>query len=70
MDTEHRVIAGLLALKDASDDVLLDQVEAIGLATARNVLYDEAKRLRYTDRQATMDCIALMDRINTLAGPA
>jgi hypothetical protein len=30
MDTEHRVIAGLLALKDVSDDVLLDQVEAIG----------------------------------------
>ena len=30
MDTEHRVIAELLALKDAPDDVLLDQVEAIG----------------------------------------
>jgi hypothetical protein len=30
MDTEHRVIAGLLALKDVPDDVLLDQVEAIG----------------------------------------
>jgi hypothetical protein len=30
MDTEHRAIAELLALKDAPDDVLLDQVEAIG----------------------------------------
>jgi hypothetical protein len=30
MDTEHRVIAKLLALKDAPDDVLLDQGEAIG----------------------------------------
>ena len=27
MDTEHRVIAELLALKDAPDDALLDQVE-------------------------------------------
>ena len=27
MDTEHRTIAELLALKDAPDDVLLDQVE-------------------------------------------
>jgi hypothetical protein len=26
MDTEHRAIAELLALKDAPDDVLLDQV--------------------------------------------
>jgi hypothetical protein len=30
MDTEHRVIAELLALKDALDDVLVDQVQAIG----------------------------------------
>ena len=30
MDTEHRVIAELLALKDAPDDVLVDQVQAIG----------------------------------------
>jgi hypothetical protein len=67
---QHHVIAELLALKDAPDDVLLDQVEAIGLTVARSVLYDEAKRLRYTDRQATVDCIALMDRINTLAAPS
>jgi hypothetical protein len=26
MDTEHRAIAGLLALKDAPDGVILDQV--------------------------------------------
>ena len=30
MDTEHRVIAELLALKDAPDDELLDQVDVIG----------------------------------------
>ena len=46
MDTEHRIVAELLALKDAPDDVLLDQVEAIGVAAARSVLYDEAKRLK------------------------
>jgi hypothetical protein len=28
MDTEHRVIAELLALKDAPDDVFFDQVKA------------------------------------------
>jgi hypothetical protein len=70
MDTEHRIIAALLALKDAPDDVLLDQVEAIGVAAACNVLYDEAKRLRHTDRQAKLDCIALMNRINELIRPA
>ena len=58
MDTEHRAIAGLLALKDTPDDVLPDQVEAIGVTAARSILYDEAKRPRYTDRQAKMDCIA------------
>ena len=66
MDTEHRVIAELLALKDAPDDVLLDQVQAIGVTAARAIVYDEAKPLRYTDRQAKMDCIALMNRINEL----
>jgi hypothetical protein len=30
MDTEHRAIAELLALTNAPDDALLDQVEAIG----------------------------------------
>jgi hypothetical protein len=66
MDTQHRAIGALLALKDAPDDVLLDQVEAIGVTSARSILYDEAKRLRDTDQQAKMDCIALMNRINEL----
>jgi hypothetical protein len=68
MNTEHgaRLVAELLALKDAPDDALLDQVQAIGVTAARSILYDEAKRLRYTDRQAKMDCIALMNRINEL----
>jgi hypothetical protein len=70
MDTEHRVIAELLALKDAPDDVFLDQVEAIGVTSARSILYGEAKRLRDTDRQAKLDCIALMNRINELIRPA
>ena len=71
MDTEYgaRLVAELLALKDAPDDALLDQVQAVSVSTARSILYDvydEAKRLRYTDRQAKMDCIALVDRINEL----
>jgi hypothetical protein len=70
MDTEHCVIAELLALKDAPDDVLLDQVQAIGVTAARSILYDEAKWLRYSDRQAKLDCIALMNRINELIRPA
>jgi hypothetical protein len=49
MDTEHRVIGELLALKDAPDDVLLDQVEAIGERAARHMLSDEAARLQHTD---------------------
>jgi hypothetical protein len=70
MDTEHCVIAELLALKGAPDDMLLDQVEAIGVTAARSLLYDEAKRLRNTDQQAKLDCIALMNRINELIRPA
>jgi hypothetical protein len=68
MDTEYgaRLVAELLALKDAPDDALLDQVQAISVTTARSILYDEAKRLRDTNRQAKMDCIALVDRINEL----
>ena len=60
MDTEYgaRLVAELLALKDAPDDALLDQVQTISVTTARSILYDEAKRLRYSDRQAKMDCIA------------
>jgi hypothetical protein len=68
MDTEYgaRLVAELLALKDAPNDALLDQVQAISVTTVRSILYDEAKRLRYADRQAKMDCIALVDRINEL----
>ena len=70
MDTEHRVIAELLALKDASDDVLLNQVEAIGERAARYMLCDEAARLQHTDQVAATDCAALVDRINELIRPA
>jgi hypothetical protein len=66
MDTEHRVIAKLLALKDVPNNVFADQVQAIGVATARSILYDEAIRLRHTDQHAARDCIALMQRINVL----
>jgi hypothetical protein len=70
MDTEHGAVAELLALKDAPDDVLLDQVQAIGVTAVRSILYDEAKRLRYTDRQAKIDCIAQVNRTNELIRPA
>jgi len=66
MDTQRCVIAKLLALKDAPDYVIVGHVQAIGVTTARNILYDEAIRLRHTDQQAAMDCIALMSRINAL----
>ena len=70
MDTEHRVIAELLALKDAPDDVLLDQVEAIGERAARHMLTDEAVRLQHTDLPMATDCAALADRIDALIRPA
>ena len=66
MDTEHRVITELLVLKSAPDDVFVDQVQAIGATTACCILYDEAIRLRHTNQQVAMDCIALMHRINAL----
>ena len=66
MDTEHRVIAKLLVLKDAPDHVIVAHVQAIGVTTARNILYDEAIRLRHIDQPAAMDCIALMSHINAL----
>jgi hypothetical protein len=70
MDTEHRTIVELLALKDAPDDVLLDQVEAIGERAARHMLCDEAVRLQHTDLPAATDCAALADRIDALVRPA
>jgi hypothetical protein len=43
MDTEYRsrLVAHLLALKDAPDDVLLDQVQATGVTAARHTLFAE-----------------------------
>jgi hypothetical protein len=70
MDMEHRVISELLALKDAPDDVLLDQVEAIGERAARHMLSDEATRLQHTDQVTAMNCAALVDRIDMLIRPA
>jgi hypothetical protein len=70
MDTEHRVIGELLALKGAPDDVLLDQVAAIGERVARHMLFDEAVRLQHTDQATAVDCAALVDRIDELIRPA
>ena len=70
MDTEHRATGELLALKDAPDDVLLDQVAAIGERAARHMLCDEAARLRHTDQVTATDCAALVDRIDMLIRPA
>jgi hypothetical protein len=70
MDTEHHVIAKLLVLKDAPDDALLDQVEAIGVTAARHMLFDKAARLQHTDLPAATDCAALADRIDALIRPA
>jgi hypothetical protein len=70
MDTQHRVITKLLVLKDAPDDALLDQVEAIGERAARHMLCDEAARIQHTDLPAATDCAALVDRIDALVRPA
>ena len=70
MNTQRRVIAKLLALKDAPDDVLLDQVEAIGEKAARHMLCDEAARLQHTDLPPATDCAALADRIDALVRSA
>ena len=69
MDTEHRVIAKLMALKDAPDDMLLDQVQARCTAT-RHMLFDEAARLQHTDQVTATECAALIDRIDELIRPA
>jgi hypothetical protein len=46
MDTKYcsRLVAHLLALKDAPNTTLLDQVQAIGVAAARYTLFDEMVR--------------------------
>ena len=69
MDTEHRAIAGLLALKDAPDDVLIDQVRAIGVTATRYMLFDEADRLQHADQRTATECLTLIDRIDALLGP-
>jgi hypothetical protein len=70
MDTERCVIGELLALKDAPDDELLDQVEVVGERTARHMLFDEAIRLQHGDLLTATDCAALADRIDALIRPA
>jgi hypothetical protein len=70
MDTERCVIGELLALKDAPDDELLDQVDVIGERTARHMLFDEATRLQHRDLPTATDCAALADRIDALIRPA
>ena len=67
-DTEYhsRLVAHLLALKDAPNTTLLDQVQAIGVTAARHMLFDKAVRLQHTDPQTAMDCIALVNRIDVL----
>jgi hypothetical protein len=69
-DTERCVIGELLALKDAPDDELLDQVDVIGERTARHMLFDEATRLQHRDLPTATDCAALADRIDALIRPA
>jgi hypothetical protein len=61
-----RVIDSLLAMKDAPDDLLLDQVRAIGVTTTRNLLFNEAARLQHADQATATDCAALVDRIDAL----
>ena len=51
MDTEHHTISQLLALKDAPDDMLVNQVQAIGVTATRYMLFDEADRLQHTDER-------------------
>ena len=70
MDAEHRVITELLALKDAPDAVLLDQVKAIGVPSTHHMLLNEAGRLRHADEKTAMECLTLIDRIDALLGSA
>src|SRR3954465_16067419 len=66
--TEYRsrLIAHLLALKDAPNTALLDQVQAIGVTAARHMLFNETVRLQHTDQQTAVDCPALVHRIDVL----
>jgi hypothetical protein len=72
MDIEYgaHLVADLLALKDAPDDALLGQVQAIGVTTTRHMLFDKAARLQHIDQATATDCAALVDRIDALVRPA
>ena len=70
MDTEHRTISQLLALKDAPDDMLVNQVQAIGVTATRYMLFDEADRLQHADQRTATECLTLIDRIDALLGSA
>jgi hypothetical protein len=67
-----RLVAHLLALKDAPSTTLLDQGQAIGVGVtaARHMLFDKAVRLQHTDQQTAMECAALVNRIDALIRPA
>ena len=71
-DTEYRsrLVAHLLALKDAPNTTLLDPVQAIGVTAARHRLFDKAVRLPQTNQQTAMECAALVNRIDALIRPA
>ena len=45
LDTEYRsrLVAHLLALKDAPNTTLLDQVQAIGVTAVRHMLFDKRR---------------------------
>ena len=70
MDTEHRTISQLLALKDAPDDMLVNQVQAIGVTATRYMLFDEADLLQHADQRTATECLTLIDRIDALIRPA
>ena len=70
MDTEHRTISQLLALKDAPDDMLVNQVQALGVTATRYMLFDEADRLQHADQRTATECLTLIDRIDALVRPA
>jgi hypothetical protein len=69
MDPEHRTISQLLALQNASDDVFVSQVRAIGVTSIRYMLFDEADRLQHADQRTATECLTLIDRIDALLGP-
>ena len=68
MNTEYRsrLVAHLLALKDAPDTMLRDRMRTIGVTAARHMLFDKAVRLQHTDPQTAMDCTVLVNRIDVL----